>query len=310
MNSQSKDDQMKLFLSRKKLVKVSLIITSCFIISCSNDDQIEDLYLHIPDQIFETILIAQGIDSDGEINQKMLKSDAKAVSVLNLNDLSNGKITSLTGIEGFVNLKKLFANSHSIEEIDLSANIQLNTLYLNGNNISDIDLSNNINLVLIEIQANNLSLIKGLSKLESLVELDLSWNYFEEFSIHSESLEVLHFSHNDLKSLNTTGAINLRNIFMPSNKLGTVDFSTNTALKTLLLSNNKLQQINLENNVELTHLYISSNVLTNIDVSNNKKLVDLRVDRNPNLTCVKIKSEQNIPTVFLSEYQQLSADCI
>lgn len=309
MNSQLKDEQMTLFLSRKKLKIFNLIITSCLIISCSSDDQTEDLYLNIPDEIFETILIEQGIDSDGIINHKMLKTDAKAVNVLDLNDLSNGKIANLIGIEGFINLKKLYVTKHNIEQIDLSTNILLDTLYLSGNQISKIDLSNNINLVLVDIQSNNLSSISGLSKLKNLIDLDLSWNYFEEFSIHNQSLEVLHFSHNDLKSLNTTGAVNLRNIFIPSNKLEIIDLSTNTSLETLLLSNNKLQQINLENNVELTHLYISSNELTNIDVSNNTNLVDLRVDRNPNLSCVKIKTEQNISTLFLSEYQELSNNC-
>jgi hypothetical protein len=309
MDLQLKDEQMKLPLNRKKLLNFSLIITSCFVISCTSDDETEHLYLDIPDEIFETILIKQGIDSDGKINQKILKADAKAVSVLDLNDLSNGEITSLAGVEGFVNLKKLYVTKHSIEHIDLSANILLDTLYLSGNHISDIDLSNNINLVLIDIQSNNLSSISGLSKLEKLIDLDLSWNYFEEFSIHNKSLEVLHFSHNDLKSLNTTGAVNLKNVYMPSNKLEAVDFSTNTSLETILVSNNKLQQISIEHNIELTHLYISSNALTNIDVSNNKNLVDLRVDRNPVLTCVKIKSGQYIPTVFLSDYQELNSIC-
>ena len=300
---------MKLVLNRKKIANITLIITSCFVISCSSDDASPDIYLNIPDNVFETLLIEQGIDSDGKINQLMLKADAKKVTILDLNDLSNGKIKSLVGIEGFVNLKKLSVTKHAIETIDLSANTLLDTLYLNGNDISSIDLSNNPNLILVEIQSNNLSSINGLSKLENLKELDLSWNYFEAFSIHNESLEVLHFSHNDLKTLNTNGAVNLRNVFMPLNKLETVDFSTNTLLETLLVSGNKLQQINLENNIKLTHLYISSNLLTAIDVSNNQKLIDLRVDRNPDLTCIKIDNGQDIPTVSLSGYQELNLDC-
>ncbi|TXG39719.1 hypothetical protein [Seonamhaeicola maritimus] len=60
----------------------------------------------------------------------------------------------------------------------------------------------------------------------------------------------------------------------------------------------------------LTHLYSSSNLLTGLDVSHNSGLIDLRVDRNPELTCIKIENEQNIPTVTLSEYQKLNTSCL
>ena len=96
---------------------------------------------------------------------------------------------------------------------------------------------------------------------------------------------------------------------MPSNKLETVDFSTNTSLETLLISDNKIQHIDLENNISLTHLYSSSNLLTRLDVSNNLELIDLRVDRNPDLSCIKILSSQEIPTVSISEYQELNDIC-
>ncbi|MEP4599052.1 MAG: hypothetical protein ABJZ92_22795, partial [Cyclobacteriaceae bacterium] len=65
----------------------------------------------------------------------------------------------------------------------------------------------------------------------------------------------------------------------------------------------------LDTNTSLTHLYSSSNLLASLDVSNNQKLIDLRVDRNPNLTCIKILSGQEVPTVSISDYQELSATC-
>jgi hypothetical protein len=77
----------------------------------------------------------------------------------------------------------------------------------------------------------------------------------------------------------------------------------------MLISDNKIQNINLEQNSNLTHLYITSNSLTSIDVSNNQELVDLRVDRNPNLSCIKIQSGQEIPNVSKSDYQELNNNC-
>ena len=90
-------------------IKFTYIFLSCLIISCASEDKnlssVDDIYLNIPDVTFETVLINQGIDSDGIINQQMLKSDAEAVSILDLNLSANlGEISDLTGIEGFVNI--------------------------------------------------------------------------------------------------------------------------------------------------------------------------------------------------------------
>lgn len=303
---------MKIINQKHKLIFLAILIASCFMLSCTteNDDSMNDIFLVIPDNYFETILIEQGIDSDGIINQKMLKSEAKEVTHLDLNFSVNfGEITDLTGIEGFVNITSLSAAGQKIKNIDLSSNTKLDTLFLNGNHLTTIDISNNPNLILLDIQSNELNAINGLSKSEKLINVNLSFNNFEEISIKNESIEVLLISHNLLKSINTKDAVNLKNILIILNQLTTVDFSSNTLLETLVISGNKLNHINLENNISLTHLYSSSNLLTSLDVSNNQKLIDLRVDRNPGLTCIKIENGQNIPTVSLSNYQELNSLC-
>ena len=295
---------------------IIFVLALFHIVSCSSDDEtpnpINDIYLSIPDIQFETKLIEQGIDSDGIVNQQMLKSDAEAISVLDLNLYDNfGEILDLTGIEGFVNLKQLSAGNQELRSIDLSYNTLLDTLYVSGNRISSIDFSYNPKLIFVDLQSNEFSSsssISGLAGATNLKDLDLSWNYLEEFSIHNESLEVLHISHNDLKSLDTDGLINLQHVFMPSNKLEIVDFSTNISLETLLIAGNKLQHIDLENNTSLTHLYISGNSLTRLDVSQNHELEDLRVSDNPDLTCIKIQNDQ-YPYVIKSDYQELNEIC-
>ncbi|GAA4901199.1 hypothetical protein GCM10023311_28600 [Flaviramulus aquimarinus] len=307
---------MKFSFCSNKITCLIFVLTLLTIISCSSKDEmpipINDIYLRIPDIHFETKLINQNIDSDGIVNQQMLRADAEAISVLDLNLHNNfGEISDLTGIEGFVNLKLLSVGNQELENIDLSYNTLLDTLYLTGNKISSIDFSNNPNLIFVDLQSNEFSSsssISGLSNATNLKDLDLSWNYLEDFSIHNESLEVLHISHNDLKFIDTDGLINLQHVFMPSNKLEAVDFSTNTSLETLLISGNKLKHIDLDSNTNLTHLYITSNSLTSLDVSNNLELVDLRVDRNPELTCIKIQDDQN-PYIIKSDYQELNSIC-
>ena len=287
-------------------ILITILLTSC---SSSDTDSDDNQYLDIPDASFEAILIKEGIDSDGTLNQRMLRKDALEVSVLDLNFSSETVISDLTGIEGFVGLKKLSAMQQEITEIDLRHNTFLDTLVLAGNYISNIDISNNPNLVLLDVQSNQLSAINGLSKAVHLKELNLSFNELEEFSIENETLEILKISNNLLHSFDVKGSINLKNILLTTNELTSVDFSKNILLETLLISDNNIQNIDLEHNTSLTHLYISSNSLTDLDVGNNQELIDLKVDRNPNLSCIKIQGAQNIPNVSISEYQELNTSC-
>jgi len=300
---------------KRKIILGSLMVLSCYVfVACSSDnnkvDFEEEKYIAIPDASFETKLIEQGFDSDGIVNQKILKSDAEKVTRLDFNLTTNfGDIADLKGIEGFVNLKLLSASGHDITSVDLSANTLLDTIYLSGNLIDHIDLSKNINLILVDVQSNGLSSISGISELTHLKKLDVSWNNLEHLTVQNESIEVLNASLNLLTSLNTEGSVNLENILLTSNKLTTVDFSSNTLVKTLLIGDSQLQSINLEYNSKLTHLYIFSNLLSDLDLSQNLDLVEIKVDRNPDLTCIKIQAGQYIGYAKLSDYQELNSTC-
>ncbi len=294
-----------------KLFYTALLAISLFF-SCSKDDNMNitsDKFLSIPDTSFEEILIAKGIDSDGVVNRQILKSDAEVIEDLDLANLELGTITNLTGIEGFTSLKRLYANQHDIEQIDLSANILLEEVHLAGNYLSSIDVSKNTNLVALDLTSNQLTTIIGLSNLVKLKSIDLSFNYFVELSINNPALEVLHFSNNDLINLDISSVVNLKNVLLTSNKLNSLDISSNIELQTLLVSDNQLQSINLSENISLTHVYIASNLITGLDVSKNQNLVELKVDRNPSLNCIKIANGQNIPSVTLSNHQALNDSC-
>lgn len=299
-------------IKQKLLSYTSIVALMCVMVSCSNEVDTEDLgnaYLSISDTSFEAILIQKGVDSDGIINQQMLKSDAEEITTLDLSTLEYGAIGDLTGIEGFTGLRKLIAVQHDIEQIDLSDNVNLDTLNLAGNKLSSIDVSNNSSLVLLDLTANELNSISGLSELGELRELNLSWNYFGTFSISSESLKVLHMSNNDLYSLDISAVPNLENLLLTSNKLQGLDVFSNSKLETLLVSDNQLQNIELQGNPNLTHLYITSNLLFNLDVGPNQNLIDLKVDRNPNLNCIQILEGQNIPMISKADNQELNTDC-
>ncbi|MDE5418662.1 hypothetical protein L3049_11650 [Labilibaculum sp. DW002] len=301
-------------MKRNRILNTILVVACCVFVACSSDsnnpDPEEELYIAIPDADFETKLIEQGIDSDGVLNKKILKSDAEKITRLDLNLTTNfGKIADLTGIEGFVNLKLLSAANQEIEDIDLSANTLLDTIYLIGNRLTSIDLSKNTNLIFVDLQSNLLTSISGISELSQLKKLDVSWNNFEQLTVENESIEVLNAGLNLLTSLNVEGSVSLKYLLLSTNKLATIDLSSNALLEILLISDNKLQTINLENNGKLTHLYISSNLLSDLDLTHNLDLVEIKVDRNESLSCIKILSGQTIPSVSLSDYQDLKTVC-
>ena len=300
---------MKFSINNNIFTYSVIVLSFLLMASCSTDNENPSpigMYVSIPDAHFEAELIEQGIDSDGVINQKILKTDAEKVTRLDLNLSSHfGEISDLTGIEEFVNITFLSAVGQEIQEIDLSSNTALDTLLLSGNSLEKLDIRKNPNLILLDAQSNELTSIKGLSDAKNLKKVNLSFNYFEEFSIDNQSIEALLISHNLLTSIDIEGALNLKNVMLTSNQLTELVLQTNLMLETLLLSDNKLSNLHLEYNFHLTHLYISSNSLTGLDVSRNQKLIDLRADRNPDLTCIKIANSQEIPTVSLSDHQEL-----
>lgn len=277
----------------KKLTQ-TLLIHFCIIsllgitVSCSSDNnnlEVPDNFLNIPDENFEAILIEKGIDSDGIVNQQMLKSDAEKVTKLSLN---GENINTLEGIEAFVNLKRLEADA---------------------NNLTTLDLSNNVLLDTISLTSNSLTKVEGLEKSQNLTWLSLSWNYFTEFTLDNDNVKNFLIDHNDLTSLEIANAPKLESAVLNLNQITDLDLSNSPLLKVLVFSANKVQTINLENNVNLEYIYGSSNLLTQFDISNLPNLIDVRVDRNPTLTCIKIANGQQVPNLKLSTYQTANVDC-
>ena len=240
----------------------------------------------------------------------MLKTDAVNVEYLDLNsETINDEIYDLKGIEGFTNLKSLYAIGNKLSEIDLSENKLLDTLNLSGNNLNFIDLTHNPNLLMVDLKVNELTLIHGLSKATNLKWLNLSFNFFEEYIIVNPNLESFLMTNNELASFDADIAANLKTLYLLTNKLVHVDLSNNKYIEALNVSNNRLININLGQKDELNYFSCFSNRLSILDVSNINKLDFLIADRNPNLFCIKIDDGQAIPALTLSDYQQVNTNC-
>ena len=267
-------------------------------------------YLAIPDTHFEARLIDMGIDTDGTLNQQLLKSDAEKITRLELDFSSEYEpIKDVTGIEGFTNLTYLSITRQDIVEIDLSAHNQLDSLDLTGNFLSHLDVSGNPHLIWLNASSNGMTSIEGIEDAGNLKSVNLSYNDFEHVTMNNQSLEYLSVSDNLLKTIQLTGASHLKSALLTNNQLTVVDFTSNRRIETILISANKLTTLDLSENTALEVLYISGNALESLDVSQNQHLWNLKPDRNPDLLCIKVAEGQEIPSIRLSDYQQLSPFC-
>lgn len=199
----------------------------------------------IPDANFEQYLIDANLDSDGIINQQVLKTDASSVGQLLM---ANKNIVDLTGIDAFTSLIELNVNNNTLSSLDISKNRSLEKLLAANNQLSSIDLSQNLNLVTLDVGENNLTAI-DVSLLTNLESLSCYKNQLTTINLYSNK-ELLAFIANE-------------------NQLTNVDIRENTKLFWFDTDDNQLEDLMLKNgnNTKITQFSITGNPnLTCIEV--------------------------------------------
>lgn len=284
-----------------------LLVLVIFLFSCNtgqdniiitpiDEEPDEKLVINLPDPIFEAQLIARGMDTDGEVNQKIFEEDALKVSYLDLfysGSDPDQRITDLTGIEGFKNLKELIVGNNALTTIMLNENSALEKLYLNSNQITAIDLSNNpaltylsigrnelqeidvsanVNLQYLNLEANNIKSL-DVSNNTKLVELSVLVNELSAITglAQTTALKKLNLGWNDLENL-TVDIPTLEWINMEQNLLASLNVNGCIALTSLIATNNSLKQLDLQSNVSLQYLKVSANEIEHVDLNKNLAL--------------------------------------
>ena len=102
--------------------------------------------VNIPDADFKAILTSKtAVDLDGNNTFIDANRDGE-IQVSEAFNISSGfsiaRISDLTGIEAFVNIKTLILIDVELTSIDISKNNQLEEFTANNNNIENIDMSN------------------------------------------------------------------------------------------------------------------------------------------------------------------------
>lgn len=336
---------MKSSFELKKAAILLFLIPIVFSCNTETDeptpDPVTDPYegpsVSIPDSNFEASLIARGIDTDGEINQRILLEDALAVTQLELFTSDNdSKITDLTGIEAFANLKWLSVSNNALttislgenkalerlnldynqlKNIDLSANTALTVLSIGRNALETIDLSANINLEYLNIEANNLETLDishntGLTELNAIVNRLTSVTGLDK----TTKLKTLNLAWNDLTELNVNLA-SLEGMNVEQNYLENLNIDGCVSLEYLLATVNQLETLNTDTNQALRHLKVSYNQLNELSLSNNpdieiiwasgNQLSNLDVSELTKLYDLRIIRNQELTCIKISPEQDI-----
>ncbi len=90
------------------------------------------------------------------------------------------KISDLTGLKYFSNLKELDCNKNEIINLDISNNPNLVRLNCRKNNLKTIDVSNNLNLEFLDLSYNQLTDMPDLRNHVKLEALSVEFNNLSE----------------------------------------------------------------------------------------------------------------------------------
>ncbi|TDP57998.1 DUF7619 domain-containing protein [Flavobacterium dankookense] len=291
--------------------KFYTILVLVFVVA-TNSAQI----VNIPDANFKSYLV-NNFDSnlDGEIQI----SEGLQINEIFVNSQN---ISSLEGINEFLNLYVLRADYNQITSLDISnltslvyleiTNNQLSAinlsnqdnlseLYANNNQITSLDTSNLTSLIALDLSNNQLSTI-NLSNQHNLFEISLSNNQINTITLPSQSLAeycTINISNNQISSIDFSNQNNLVGLNIANNQLSNVALPLINQFDQsgLNISGNNYTSISIVPGTNLTSFICNNTQLTSLDLSNvdfnynvPPQEVSFQINSNANLTFINLKN--------------------
>ncbi|HBG4932001.1 TPA: cell wall-binding repeat-containing protein [Clostridioides difficile] len=209
-------------------------------------------------------------------NALISKDSKDKIEVIDNLGLYEKSIKDLSGVNYFVNLKRLYCSNNNLKTLDVSNNPELEILSCYGNNLETLDVSNNLKLRDLHFGGSNIKTL-DISKNKKLEILYCYDNSLKTLDV-SNNPELTHLScfGNNLETLDVSNNPELKELYCDGNDLKTLDVSKNKKLETLYCYDNNLKTLDVSNNLELTYLCCDGNDLKILDVSNNPELKELR----------------------------------
>jgi hypothetical protein len=282
--------------------------------------------VNIPDANFKNALLNYtspiiDLNGDGEIQV----SEAENVIYLSV---TSQNISSLQGIESFINIVQLSCNFNQLTSLDVTQNLSLESLRCQNNQLTSLDVTQNVSLEGLECDNNlltsldvtqnvslkwlkcNNNLLTSLDVTQNL-SLEILWCRFNQLTsldvTQNLSLEALICENNQLSNLDVINNIDLLTLACGTNQLTSIDVTQNTSLGFLNFRENQISNIDISQNLELGKLSFSKNEIESIDLSNNLALFELYTYENP-LTNLDLSqhTELNILWVYGSPLENLN----
>ena len=259
-----------------------------------------------PDENFRAYILKK-IDKDGD--GYLSETEIAETTSITCADRS---ISSLKGIEYFVNVQLIDCSGYNLTQLDVSKNTALEDLLCSENNLTQLDVSKNTALEHLDCSENNLTqldvskniYLRGLACFENnLTQLDVSKNtVLEKLACQQNNLIQLDVSKNvwylncyknNLTQLDVSKNVKLWDLYCSENNLTQLDISKSVELRDLSCAKNNLTQLDVSKNTELQDLDCSGNNLTQLDVSENAKLCELKCYNN-NISQLDMSNKSNL----------------
>ncbi len=255
------------------------------------------------DNKFMALMMYFDKNNDGKIQL------SEAAEVTDLNITGNG-ITSLKGIEYFVNLEKLNCSRNSLSWLDVSHNLKLKELLCFSNKLEALDVSMLQDLEVLDCNANRLSAIDVTHNLE-LVNLNCGMN--------SGGMSA----HDGIREIDVTNNTKLEVLDVYYTNLSELDVTNNKKLKYLNIGHSchtrwdltPIEEIDLSHNPDLEYFNcMSSNVrksdiefgfdfdfgMNKVDVTHNTKLKYLITYGNPKVKEIDLSNNPQLKYLNVS----------
>lgn len=258
--------------------------------------------------------VLPGVTLDSEGNATITQETIDNTSSLYL---SGRQLTSLEGLDCFVNLTSLDCSQNQLTEIDGSQLPQsLTQLYCSGNNLQKFDISTLKELTYLDcsgcFNTQSRSFFTNgtinLSNHPNLEYLYCNENNLQTLDVtQTPKLKELSCYGNNLTELDLSKNTELYYLNCDENNLKILDISQNELLETLKVCGNQITQLDLSKNHLLQEISINANSISEIDLSNHKVLRYLSCSQN-NLKSLNINNNPTLKILYCQNNQMYTLD--
>lgn len=259
----------------------------------------------IPDSIFKSKLIALGIDADQD--NEISYQEAASVDSLDVKAIVKAPppfyvyvdtISTLKGIEAFINLEYLDCSYNKIDTLDLMNNGMLKVLIARSNEpLVAVNLNNNPLLEELQLLVNNNLSDIDISSQTNLKTLDISYTNISNPDFTANiNLESLLGRQYIASTIDISPLVNLESLDFSQSELTTLDVSSNSKLKTLDTDSSPLKNIVISGNDSLTDLSTNYGELTSLNLLGAPNLVTVNCTLNE-LTSLNVAGLQKLKTL-------------